>query len=325
MIPNLTTYSFCNFVQLQITKRLTAARLALVLQIQAAALAASYVSENDWNNFILATEDYYKTWTENIAFNPNAVLDADTIAFASILTTPLTATRLELINDLVVQLKADGNWTKLDRLWIHTTEAQDQAVVSLVNPSSTKITEHNSPTWAPNVGYTGNGTNMYLDTNYNPNTDGINYILNDAMLGSYIRSNQLSDNAAVIGVTDASSYRSAIYPRYTTNTFFSQLNTAAANLISYSNNNSLGFFSVTRTASNLQTGYINGISKATNSGASTTVANYKINILSNSYAGTAAEFTLRTIGLSLIGAGTINQLKLYNAIQTFMTAIGANV
>jgi hypothetical protein len=42
------------------------------------------------------------------------------------------------------------------------------------------MTAVNSPTWTANQGFTGNGTSSYIDTNFNPATQGVNYTLNDA-------------------------------------------------------------------------------------------------------------------------------------------------
>jgi len=96
--------------------------------------------------------------------------------------TPLTARRI-VLNQLVLDLKAGGVFTKLDRLWIFAMHDQQAARVSVVNPSSTQITEVNSPGWTTDLGYFGAVT-AYLDTNFVDNA-GTNWVFNDGSYGTW--------------------------------------------------------------------------------------------------------------------------------------------
>jgi len=60
--PSAQCEFFCDFVLLQINKRLTEARKTLVADIRQAAIDVTTVTDTDWNNFVLATEDYYNPW-----------------------------------------------------------------------------------------------------------------------------------------------------------------------------------------------------------------------------------------------------------------------
>src|SRR3990167_3364982 len=136
-------------------------------------------------------------------FNKKRLFDPDTVRYI----TQLASGRPNYIHQrrvdtLVEGLKQDGNWRLLDRLWIFAQPLQELSRVSLVNPTSTQITEVNAPTWTANQGYTGNGVNMYLNTNFNPSTQGVNYVLNSGSLGAYNRTN-VGENAASAGQTDA--------------------------------------------------------------------------------------------------------------------------
>ena len=84
-------------------------------------------------------------------------------------------------NQLVSDLKAAGVWAKLDVLYVFANDGgQDFATLNWKNPSAHQATLVNSPVFTSNVGFTGNATNAYIDTNFNPATQGVNYTLNDA-------------------------------------------------------------------------------------------------------------------------------------------------
>lgn len=86
---------------------------------------------------------------------------------------------------MISELKVAGIFSKLDRFWIFATEQQQHARVSLVNSSSTQISEVLSPVWVRNQGYDGDGSG-YLNTKYIPNTQREKMSLNDASYGVYI-------------------------------------------------------------------------------------------------------------------------------------------
>lgn len=246
----------------------------------------------------------------------------DALAYFAQLTGTISTAWKLAVNNLILQLQADGNWSELDRFWIHATENQQNARVSLVNPTSTQITEVNSPTWTADRGYTGDGATMYLNTNYNPNTDGIHYSLNSASLGVYSRVN--SDNFQIdIGACDVSSPVS-----------FSQLdikegNVIYANVNDYNslftaNINSLGMFTTLRSAGSIAI-YKNGVLLTSLVQASSKVPNLNLFLLARNTAGIATVFSNRQLSISYAGSGAINQTTFYNAIQAFATTIGFNV
>lgn len=111
----------------------------------------------------------YKGLNSNILYN----FQPETIAWRNQLPNPKPSfIYLSRIDYLIKTLKEQGIWSQLDRLWIFATEQQSHARVSLVNPGGinatwpSNILENNSPTWTRLKGYTGNGTNAYLNTQY---------------------------------------------------------------------------------------------------------------------------------------------------------------
>ena len=84
-------------------------------------------------------------------------------------------------NRLMLGLKSSGAWAKLDLFYVLATNATS-ATDALVNwksgfPTGTLI---NSPTFTANQGFTGNGGNAYIDTNFDPTTSGVNYTQDNA-------------------------------------------------------------------------------------------------------------------------------------------------
>lgn len=92
-------------------------------------------------------------------------------------------TRRALVDNTIVNLKAYGLFTKIDRLWLFAAENQPSALTSIINPGLGLATNINNTTFTANLGFTGDGgtgNSMYIDTNYNLVTNAINYSLNSA-------------------------------------------------------------------------------------------------------------------------------------------------
>jgi hypothetical protein len=79
-----------------------------------------------------------------------------------------------LQNQLVVDLKSGGIWSKLDTFAVFATDGDsDFALIDWKR--LTDYTAVNSPTFTADEGFTGNGTSSYVDCNYNGLTNGVNY------------------------------------------------------------------------------------------------------------------------------------------------------
>lgn len=225
------------------------------------------------------------------------------------------------IDEFVLGLKQDNNWSHFDRLWIFAHPVQALSLVSLVNPTSTQITEVNSPAWVANQGYTSNGTTSYLNSNFIPSTHGVNYVLNSGSVGAYTRT-----NIAINGV-EVSCYiggnRINLSARMATNVFLGNINADTASTLP--SVDSRGLFAAARTASNLTTGYRNGSSFGTIADVSTTLPTIALYILSQNNNGTPGSFSTREISMVFIGSGNINQLKLFLRIERYMDQLNSGV
>jgi len=82
-------------------------------------------------------------------------------------------------NELLISLKLNGIWAKLDTFAIFANDGSSN--FGLIDwKRLTLYTAVNSPTFTTNQGFTGNGTSSYIDTNFNPATQGTNHTLNNA-------------------------------------------------------------------------------------------------------------------------------------------------
>jgi len=256
--------------------------------------------------------------TQNVALSGTGAYDTDAQAYFNQLTPqPSTAFKIA-INTLVLTLKSDGNWARLDRLWIHGVESQQHARISLVNPTSTAITEVNSPAWTANFGYATNGSNQYLNTNYNASTNGVNYLLDSSSFGFYGNISGIALGYSM-GCNDGTR-RIQMGPRVN-GQFYYAINTTTLSLPN--NTVSQGSFAVARTGQNASQAYVNGSQIHSNTLTSSLRPNYNNYVGCENASGTAGSFnTLTQLSFSWFGGGTISQLALHNALHTFATTRG---
>jgi hypothetical protein len=133
---------------------------------------ASLVAEN--TDFVNAFNTYLYD-INNLDSDYVAVLDrAITLGYAL-----PTFSQIIKQNQLVVDLKDAGVWDKLDTFAVFATDgSSDFALIDWKR--LTQYTAVNSPTFTINQGFKGNGTSSYIDTNFTPSTDGVNYQLDNA-------------------------------------------------------------------------------------------------------------------------------------------------
>jgi hypothetical protein len=84
-------------------------------------------------------------------------------------------------NTLLSSMKTIGVWAKLDVFYVFAQDGgSDFGTLNWKNPNVNQSTLVNAPTFVSNGGLQGNGTSSYIDTNFNPATQGVQYTLNNA-------------------------------------------------------------------------------------------------------------------------------------------------
>ena len=126
-----------------------------------------------------------------------AILDRATTLGYSL---PSDAVKLKQ-NTLLASMKADGVWAKLDVFYVFAVDNNASAFATLnwKNPNANQASIASSPTFVNNGGFQGNGTSSFIDTNYNPSTQGVNYTLNNASI--YFFPHALSGTSVLTGTS----------------------------------------------------------------------------------------------------------------------------
>jgi hypothetical protein len=170
---------------------------------------ANYVKRNSGGASDLTTAADAKTWLNDNGYWTS--YGSSEVEYQAILTratalgyTLPSAGQQTKQNQLIVDLKAAGVWTRLDVLYMFATDGNNSfATLNWKNPTTNQCTLVNTPTFTTNQGFTGNGVSSNIDTNYNPNTfSSPNYLLNDASLGWWKRTTgTIASNRRIISVT----------------------------------------------------------------------------------------------------------------------------
>ena len=206
-------------------------------------------------------------------------------------------------NQMVVDLKAAGIWTKLDVFYPMLTNI-DFATLNWKAPTLFQLTLVNSPTYNTSTGFQGNGTTSYLSTNWAPN-DGVQFTRNDAGMGG-LNTNDLNSASALFGSLGASAAAGAYLQPRSTNSLFARLNQNTSTSVANAASN--GRYHIKRTGATATNWYKNGSSLITGSVASTAVNALDVAILAINNDGVITSLSTRQIRYFWAGA-SLNGLE----------------
>ncbi len=240
-------------------------------------------------------------------------VNSEAAALAARFTIAATNARKSLIDNLVGALKTAGVWTKLDALYViaaaDSQAAQRNWIADLYN-----LTEVGGLTFTADRQYVSDGTSGYLETGFNPSTAGGLFIKDSAHLGVWIRDNIAVDRGD-LGNSNAQMNSKALAGGVA----MSRLNSATAS--SFAVASSVGHTVANRPDSANQELYRDGSSILSAAQASSSVTSATFNILRrNGGSSTTRQTAAAHFGSSLTSA---NVLALYNAINTYLAAVGA--
>jgi hypothetical protein len=222
-----------------------------------------------------------------------------------------------VINDLIVSLIADGIWAKLDVLWVLAAHDAQAARLNWKTPASFALTAVNSPTFTTDRGYAGNGTTSYLDTGWDPATNGSNYTQNNASFGLWSRT---SGQSAVNLMGTGTANVCTIVSRNTSDQSSHRINTAGLGVGAASLDGS-GFWHAERTASSASAIYKNGALEVAGAQTSAALSSSDFNLgRVNTTQFATTQFAAAFMGASFSSG---ERSAFYTALQTYMTAVGA--
>lgn len=90
-------------------------------------------------------------------------------------------------NRLISNLKSASVWDSLDVLYVFSNNgSREFATINWKNTGSFQCSLVNSPTFSFNEGFRGDAVASYINTNYEPLADAVNFQLSSASFGAYI-------------------------------------------------------------------------------------------------------------------------------------------
>lgn len=222
-----------------------------------------------------------------------------------------SASQQALQNQLVVDLKDAGIWSKLDIFYVFATDGDsDFATINWANPNSFQCSKVNSPGFTSNVGFNSNGTSSYLNTNWNPSSNASNFQLLSNSLHYAVRNVGEAHN----GARDANDGNQITYT-----TFVQRHQGTAADFAQTITISQNSFWSSIR--NNTSTAqYVNSTLTRTITNTPSTLPNLNYYICAFNNGGT--PFISQSAQISFLALGDqISNSTMYNAWTTYFNAI----
>ena len=223
-------------------------------------------------------------------------------------------------NQLLIDLKSAGIWSKLDAFAMFATDGNSN--FALIDWKRLVVmTAINCPTFSTNQGFNGNGTSSYVNTSFTP-SNGVNYALNNCSFGYWAFSGLDTSGAKInIGCRNSASL-GLTYPVGTNEaTLLINSNTTVGGVLTASSSN-LGLRHFNRIAS---TGcrYLNSTGVVgTNTNISGNIPTVSIFINALNSNGSPSSYTTTRISCVFAGASLATEnSSLNSALSTYITSL----
>ena len=229
-------------------------------------------------------------------------------------------------DQMVRGMIADGDWQTKDIFYVTAAQSAADSLINWINPGTHDLTVVNllAGAFTVNRGWTGNGVNGYLNTNYNPNTDGVNYLQDDASIGCYIRTNVLAENMYDIGTYDGAN--ASFLKTNNNDRIYTAINDInLANFVA-GNIDSRGFYITSRLLAANFNVYKNKI--VTNFVENSTgIPSFNFYIFSINNSGAPLTYSTKQVSAAFAGGGMtqVNVNNFTDRLETFLDSIGAGV
>ena len=255
---------------------------------------------------------------------------ATSVAYFAAMAVQPDTTRKGLIDTCIAGLDSDGVLAKLQALWLIGSHDAQAARINAKTPGTFNLTAVSAPTFTADRGYETNGSTSYLDTNYVPSTSAAQ---NDHALGIWINqtNNDTGGNGiSAMGATISASFGSQIIPRSTAGLLRGRVSTTG--IVDHTGTtvaDKKGLTIFDRSASALVTSSRNGDAvTGTSTVASDGLSTFSYFLFGINNSGTFANNLGATGRASAAfvstNLGATHRTALYNRLNTFLTAIGAN-
>lgn len=232
-------------------------------------------------------------------------------------------------NAYVIELKAIGAWTILDILYIFWSDIDGTgggdsnfACINVKSPGNFTCLKVNSPTYDDGAGFTGNGSSSYLNTQFNPATNGVNYTLDNAGVFHNIKTDVASNTQLDYGSRNASSLQRIFINSRSATDFIVYALHRQSETTGGTNTNSIGFYLNDRNSSAASAHHIyrSGALFDGSGTASNVVPGQSMYICAENNAGSAVNFSTRAVSIFGLG-GSLQSIQsdLYTAWTNYIT------
>jgi hypothetical protein len=218
-------------------------------------------------------------------------------------------------NALIISLKNAEIWATRDSFSV-VGETADQSLTDMKR--LVQMSAVNSPGFISMQGFLGNGTTSYINTNYNPNTDAVNYALNNASVGVFDTSINNLASRVDIGSGNATS-RIRVQP------FVSGFATIQANDIGFGASNLAtptppAYIAMNRLSSGQRHTFVNSLKSTVQNTPSIAIQSLNLFLLADN-TGIPSFFSNSRIAMHHAGAGMtdLQHSSFYTFMQTYLS------
>lgn len=228
------------------------------------------------------------------------------------------------INTLVIDLKANGLWTKLKAIYPFVGGTATTNKFNLKDPRDLDAAFRLSFVggWVhSDNGSTPNGTNAYANTFYNCSAQST---VSNACFGVYSRTNSITGTQVYGAFTSTNVVR--MFHNFSAPNIQIVANPGG---IGYTPNVSTGFFLSRRESTTLNQSYRNGVSGGTSTVSTTNLPNHNFYFGAANSDGNTQFYTTHQLAFGVLGGNATitdaDSLTLYNIVQTFQTNLSRQI
>lgn len=255
---------------------------------------------------------------------PTAAYDPDAQAYFNVMSPALDDTRKGIINNHVLSLKADGVWANMDQLRPLAQTGSANSRVNLRNPTGPLLSGFNGPVFTEDRGWAGDAVGAYMGTGHVFTDVGNKFTQDAGIIGCYINATpaEANNNNPALGMDVTTGTLTFLRPKDPTGGMGGRVN-AATNDNSGVVPSRTGFKALNRKDANTIQWYgptgtpLGG--PLTKASAAMQAKELMLFRLGTGYGADRQAYEF--VGGTLTDAQVSS---LYNSINTYLTAIGAN-
>lgn len=223
---------------------------------------------------------------------------------------------IDRLNAYFTELDGVGGWQYADLHHLFTRLETDEQRLTPFISTSNNIFTHNGVTFGVD-GVKGNGSSIYLDTNWNASVDGVNFVKDSATIATYIK-NPSSGVYVALGTYDLTLPRhNFIIPDLAGSVLFA-VNSIQANVSIAAPGT--GYFLAKRTSSSNIDGYHNGGSIGSGSVASEVVIDVNTYVCAVNQKGVGPVLHSPDYISTILQGGDIDPAKWNTAYNNYLLA-----